>query len=122
MLFAIAFSRRCQATFPMTTITRKVDQWVLIGTDLQVSPTDIDPKSVRLLAKGRRIGGPEDGQPFHSAHELSKGQSLPLGPMVVVTVLDLPGDRVTLGILAPPHLPVLKKEDAAQGKDTGGRE
>ena len=45
----------------MQTITRAVDQGILIGREIVVSPTDIDAKSVRILARGRMLGGPEDG-------------------------------------------------------------
>jgi sRNA-binding carbon storage regulator CsrA len=94
----------------MTIITRQPDQQILIGRALTISPTDIDKKTVRLLIQGTHLGGPRDGERFSSTHELSKGQSLPLGPLVTVTVLDLLPNTVRLGILSPPHLPVRRAE------------
>jgi sRNA-binding carbon storage regulator CsrA len=108
----------------MTIISRQVDQWVVIGSDLLVGPTDIDAKTVRLLAKGHWIGGPQDGEVFQAAHELSKGQSVQLGPMIVVTVVDILGQRVRLGVLAPAHLSVGRKEEVEQQRKgaAGGEE
>ena len=38
----------------MVSVTRGVDQLVLIGQDIFVGPTDIDEKTARVLARGRR--------------------------------------------------------------------
>lgn len=94
----------------MNVITRQVDQAVAIGHSVLVAPTDIDEQTVRLIAHGHVIGGPGDGETFRSVHELSKGQSVQLGPLVTVTVVEILGDAVRLGVLAPPHLPVLRQE------------
>jgi carbon storage regulator CsrA len=94
----------------MQTITRAVDQGILIGHEILVSPTDIDAKSVRILARGRMLGGPEDGGTFQSVHELSRGQSFAIGPCIVVAVIDIAGQQVKLGVHAPPHLGVHRKE------------
>jgi sRNA-binding carbon storage regulator CsrA len=93
----------------MTIITREVDQAILIGTAIRLSPTDIDRHGVRLVAEGRYVGGPQDGETFRSTHELAKGGSLRLGPLITVTVLQLFPDAVRLGVLAPPHLPVTRR-------------
>ena len=45
----------------MLAITRRVDQWVQIGQSISVSPTDIDEKTVRLIARGRVLGGAQVG-------------------------------------------------------------
>jgi sRNA-binding carbon storage regulator CsrA len=94
----------------MTIITREIDQAIQIGGAIRLSPTDIDRTSVRLLAEGRYIGGPHDGETFRSTHELPKGGSLRLGPMVTVTAVELLDNAVRLGVLAPPHLPVVRSE------------
>ena len=88
----------------MHVITRQVDQWVQIGRDVLVSPTDIDAASVRLVARGRVLGGADDGAPFESTHELSLGQSFHAGPGIVVTVLKLRPPHVDLGVSAPKHV------------------
>jgi carbon storage regulator len=41
-------------------------------------------------------------------------QSIVIGDDIVVTVLDVRGDQVRLGIQAPRHLPVHRKEVFAQ--------
>jgi sRNA-binding carbon storage regulator CsrA len=94
----------------MQVVSRRVDQWVMVGDDILVGPTDIDPRTVRILAKGRMIGGPQDGGTFQQVHELSAGQSFGVGPLIVVTLLDIRGDEVNLGISAPPHVPVSRSE------------
>ncbi len=106
----------------MTMVTRGVDQWVQIGRDIYVGPTDIDPKSVRVLARGRMLAGPNDGGTFQSVHELARGQSFAIGPCVVVTVMDIRGEKVHLGVHAPPHVEVRRKEAVQQktkGNDVG---
>lgn len=96
----------------MIVVSRKVDEWVQIGTDLFVAPTDIDARIVRVIVRGRMIGGPADGLPFEAAHELSKGQSLPIGPFIHVTPVDIRPPVVQLGFDVPRHLPVHTKEHA----------
>jgi hypothetical protein len=51
----------------------KVDQEISIGRDIRVSPTDIDAYGVRLIARGRVLGGPRDGDAFETVHELLPG-------------------------------------------------
>jgi sRNA-binding carbon storage regulator CsrA len=109
----------------MLVISRQVDEWVQIGDGIFVSPTDIDAKTVRVIAKGRMIGGPDDGATFESAHELSQGQSFPIGSLVVVTAVDLRPPVVRLGIDRPKHVSVRRKEvvdaerRAKKEKETG---
>jgi carbon storage regulator CsrA len=100
----------------MQTITRAVDQGILIGREIVVSPTDIDAKSVRILARGRMLGGPEDGGTFQAVHELARGQSFAIGPCIVVAVLEIAGQQVRLGVHAPPHLGVHRKEAVQNAK------
>jgi sRNA-binding carbon storage regulator CsrA len=95
----------------MIRITRRVDEPLTIGSDLTLLPTDIDARLVRLLVKGRTMGGADDGLPLHKAIELAKGQSANLGPLVAVAVLDIVGDAVKLGVSAPPHVPVTGSPD-----------
>jgi carbon storage regulator CsrA len=94
----------------MFVFTRGVDEWIVIGDDILVAPTDIDEKSVRLIAKGRMLGGPSDGGTFQSVHELSKGQSFPIGPMIQITLVEVRGEVVRLGVQCPPHLALHRKE------------
>jgi sRNA-binding carbon storage regulator CsrA len=84
----------------------KVDQPVHIGEGITVTPTDIDEKSVRLIAKGRTLGGADDGAAFEKVLELSRNQSTNLGPMIAVAVLEVLGDKVRLGVSAPANLTV----------------
>ncbi len=90
----------------MIHVSLQVDQAIRIGRDIVVTPTDVDPDGVRLKARGRTAGGPTDGEPFDAAHELVVGQSLHLGPHVVVTLVAVKGPAARLGVFAPPHMPV----------------
>ena len=98
----------------MLAITRKVDQWVQIGQSIAVAPTDIDAKSVRLIARGRVIGGAEDGAAFEKTADLAIGGEMRLGDHVVVTVLAVTGDAVRLGVQSPKHVRVDRKERVDQ--------
>jgi len=90
----------------MVKVSLQIDQPMLIGRGMSVSPTDIDENGVRLIARGAIVGGPSDGERIISVHELTKGQSLHLGLNVVVTLLRLEGDCALFGVLAPKHMPV----------------
>ena len=98
----------------MLAITRRVDQWVQIGQSIAIAPTDIDQKSVRLIARGRVIGGPEDGAAFEKTAEVAVGGEMRLGEHVVVSVLAITGDEVRLGVQSPKHVRVDRKERADQ--------
>jgi len=103
----------------MVTLTRGVDQFVLIGQDILVGPTDIDEKTVRVVARGRMMGGANDGGTFQQAHELMRGQSFSIGPCILVSLIEVRGQSARLGVHAPKHLGVCKKESGqkAKGKD-----
>jgi sRNA-binding carbon storage regulator CsrA len=103
----------------MKMIWRAVDRSILIGTDIQVFPTDIDPRGARVMAKGRMLGGPEDGATFQQAYELSKGQSFAIGPMIVVTLVDVRDGEAQLGVQRPAHINVLRKETYERLKGEG---
>jgi sRNA-binding carbon storage regulator CsrA len=90
----------------MTHVSLRVDEAVRIGRGITVSPTDVDPDGVRLRARGRVAGGAQDGEPFDAAHELTVGQSVHLGPHVLITLVAINGDVARLGVFAPPHMPV----------------
>lgn len=94
----------------MIIISRTIDQWLVIGDDIQVSPTDVDENIVRLVARGRMLGGAEDGGTFQAAHEMSVGQSFAIGPMIRISVVEIRGEEVRLGVTCPPHLGVRGKE------------
>lgn len=94
----------------MLTISREVDQWIQIGDDLFVSPTDIDDAGVRLIARGRMLGGEEDGATFSKDADLGVGGELRLGPSVVVTVVGVSAGKVRLAVQAPAHIGVHRKE------------
>jgi sRNA-binding carbon storage regulator CsrA len=96
----------------MIVVSRKVDEWVQVGSDVLLSPTDIDRKIVRVIVRGRMIGGPSDGLPFDAVHELSRGQTFAIGPFVHVTLVDIRNLEVRLGFDVPRHLPVHTKEHA----------
>ena len=90
----------------MTHVSLRVDESARVGRDIVLTPTDVDAAGVRLRAKGRTAGGANDGEAFDAAHELVVGQSVHLGPHVVVTLVAVRGDAARLGVFAPPHMPV----------------
>jgi sRNA-binding carbon storage regulator CsrA len=94
----------------MNLFTRAIDQFLRIGDDILVGPTDIDLKTVRLLARGRTLGGPDDGGTFESTFELRRGQTAWIGPMIQIAVVDILDGEVRLGVNCPAHLPVERKE------------
>jgi sRNA-binding carbon storage regulator CsrA len=98
----------------MLAITRRVDQWVQIGESIAVAPTDIDAKTVRLIARGRVLGGAEDGAAFEKTAEVGVGGDMRLGEQVIVSVLAIHGDEVRLGVQSPKHVRVGRKERADQ--------
>jgi sRNA-binding carbon storage regulator CsrA len=96
----------------MIVVSRKADEWVQIGSDVLLSPTDVDQRTVRVIVRGRMIGGPDDGQPFEAAHEASRGQTFAIGPFVHVAVMEIRPPVVQFGFDVPRHLPVHTKEHA----------
>ncbi len=84
----------------------KVDQEIAIGRDIRVSPTDIDSYGVRLVARGRVLGGPKDGDTFESKHELLPGGSVNFGPHVVVTLIEVIDNVARFGVFAPTNVAV----------------
>jgi sRNA-binding carbon storage regulator CsrA len=84
----------------------KVDQEIAIGQDIRVSPTDIDAYGVRLVARGRVLGGPNDGNSFESTHELLPGNAVNFGPHVVVTLVEVCSDIARFHVFAPANVTV----------------
>ncbi len=96
----------------MILLKRQIDRVMMIGRDVLVWATDIDIRGARVIAEGRILGGPNDGDRFHTVHELKKGQSFVVGDCVTITLMDLyPDDQeVCFGVLCPRHLPVMRQE------------
>jgi hypothetical protein len=90
----------------MTRAVLKVDQWLSVGKDLGLSPTDIDSKGVRLVARGRILGGPDDGGEFETTHEMKVGSSVHLSPHVAVTLVEVRGKAARLDVFAPANVTV----------------
>lgn len=99
----------------MIILNRQVDEAIVIGEKLRVSPTDIDAGGVRILVRGELVGGPEDGLAVDRSYELAIGSSLRLGTLVNITLLKLWTDappRAQFGIQVPRNLQVQRKEVA----------
>jgi sRNA-binding carbon storage regulator CsrA len=90
----------------MNRVVLKIDQSLSIGRDIQISPTDIDSKGIRLLARGRVLGGANDGATFEHAHEMTAGSSIHLGPHVVVTLVEVRGNVARLDVFTPANVSV----------------
>ena len=118
----------------MLVLSRKVDEWIQIGGDLLIGPTDIDAGGVRLLAHGRMLGGADDGAAFKKTQEVAVGGEMRIGPHVIVTVVEVKTAptkgggpaalAARLGINAPKHISVHRKEVAdairrSKGDETG---
>jgi sRNA-binding carbon storage regulator CsrA len=99
----------------MWVVTREVDQWVQIGESIFVAPTDIDAGGVRLIARGRMLGGADDGATFTRTAELGVAGEMRIGPHVAVTIVEIRADAVRLGIHVPPHIEV-RRVDAIKHK------
>lgn len=117
----------------MTILSRQVDEWIVIGEKLTLSPTDIDASGVRIVVRGHLIGGAEDGLAVDRAHELAIGSSIRLGELVTVTLMKIGhGDdakpaptapaapRAVFGIQAPPNLTIHRKELSNPSGGGGG--
>jgi sRNA-binding carbon storage regulator CsrA len=99
----------------MLIFSRQVDESIVVGRDVVVTPTDIDESGARVIARGTMVGGPDDGGRFDAAHELSPGGSFHVGPMIVITLVEVRGGFARLGVHAPKSMPVRRKEVADRG-------
>ena len=88
----------------MQTIRLKPDQWAAIGQSLTFAVTDVDADGVRVLLKGRVIGGPDDGADLHRTGEIAVGSELKVG-LVTLALIDtkrhVTGDTAKVGIYCP---------------------
>ena len=103
----------------MKMLTRRADESVLIGEHLTVTVTDVDPAGVRLMIDGELIGGPDDGMVIREARELAIGGEVRIGSLITLTVAEVRGKLARIGVVAPKHVHVKRKElvDPAKGKD-----
>jgi sRNA-binding carbon storage regulator CsrA len=93
----------------MNRATLKVDQSLTIGSDIRVTPTDIDAKGVRIIAQGRILGGPNDGAAFEKVYEMTVGASVHLSPHVAVTLVEVRGEIARIDVFAPANVPVKRE-------------
>lgn len=94
----------------MQMITRRPDEAILIGGHMIVTVTDVDKTGVRLMIEGELIGGPDDGQSIHEARELGVGGEVRLGSLVTLSLANIRGSAARIGVLAPTHIPIRRKE------------
>lgn len=94
----------------MNMITRHPDESILIGDHMMVTVTEIDRGGVRLMIEGELIGGPDDGLVIHEARELAIGSEVRLGDLVTLTLASVKGTGARIGVLAPAHVAIRKKE------------
>ena len=97
----------------MIILNRQIDEQIVIGEKLRVSPTDIDAAGVRILVRGEFVGGADDGLAVDRSYELASGSSLRLGTLVNITLMKVMLDapkRAQFGIQVPPNLVVQRKE------------
>ena len=93
----------------MQTLRLTPDQWTAVGQGMTFAVTDIDSSGVRVLLRGRVIGGPDDGAPLDRAVEIAVGGEARVG-IVVITVIDTKhtpaGDTVKVGVFCPQHVAI----------------
>lgn len=97
----------------MIILNRQVDEPIVIGEALRVTPTDIDSAGVRVQIKGEQVGGPDDGLAVNRTQELAIGSSVRIGTLVNVTLLKVSTDaprRAQFGIQVPPKLVVQQSQ------------
>jgi sRNA-binding carbon storage regulator CsrA len=81
-----------------------IDQRIRIGSDIVVSVTDIDATGVRLVSRGRVLGGPNDGAAFEKVLEMAVGASVNLTPQVALTLVKVRDGAARLDVFAPAHV------------------
>ncbi len=97
----------------MIILNRQIDEPIVIGEKLRVSPTDVDTGGVRIHVCGEFVGGADDGLAVDRAYELAVGSSLRLGTLVNLTLMKVMLDapkRAQFGIQVPPNMVVQRKE------------
>jgi sRNA-binding carbon storage regulator CsrA len=96
----------------MLVVSRKPDETVQVGDDLQVTVTDVDEAGVRLHVRGRCIGGACDGEFINRAFELGSRGEVQIGDLVHVTVarMSCTEERAYLAFVTPPNISVHRKE------------
>lgn len=111
----------------MTILSRQIDEWIVIGERLTLSPTDIDARAARIMVRGQLIGGADDGLSVDRSYELAVGSEVRLGDLVSVTLLKVApsqnghaGSQAVFGIQAPPNLTIHRKELSDPGSGPPG--
>lgn len=102
----------------MLVLSRQVGEAVMIGREIVVEVSNVDSEaiSVTLVVRGRLVGGNGRGSslPVGHGHVLHRNESCQLGSDISVTLVDVrlgePGRKARLGINAPPHLAVHRRE------------
>ncbi|MDD4287422.1 MAG: carbon storage regulator [Candidatus Peribacteraceae bacterium] len=105
----------------MLVLTRSLHQVILIGDSIEVAPDRIGTKVVRFSV--RASGYPVARGECPSAGDASKdgvlilarrcGEKILIGGDIVVTLLKIQGNRVKVGVSAPPAVVILRDELAA---------
>lgn len=109
----------------MLVLSRQAGQTVIIGEDLFVTVDKILSQAGQLsvCAPARVIKGVSgtvlEKRANVAAILLARDEHVDLGPEIRVTVVDIRGDKLRLGIDSPPELPVHRKEvyDAIRRED-----
>jgi sRNA-binding carbon storage regulator CsrA len=94
----------------MTILTRGINDSITIGEHLTVTLTDIDQAGVRLMIDGELIGGPDDGMTIRERRELGVNGEVRIGSLITLTVTDISAQKAKIGVVAPKHIVVDKKE------------
>jgi carbon storage regulator CsrA len=94
----------------MLVVQRNVNEWMQLGDDVLVGPTEIGAERVRLVVRGHVFGPSEDGTMVMHSTELGIGESVSVAPGAWVTVMALFPQKVRLGFDVPETMSVHRKE------------
>jgi carbon storage regulator CsrA len=102
----------------MLVLTRRSHQVILIGNTIEVAPDRIGTKVVRFSV--RASGYPVARGECPSVGDASKdgvlilarkcGERILIGDDIIVTLLKIQGNRVKVGVSAPPAYQILRDE------------
>ncbi len=117
----------------MLVLSRKMNEHIIINDDIAVTVLRFTGASVRLGIRAPgdtrvlrlEISGPEaeikplEGDEIHKGDGMlvlsrRRDEAIRIGPWITITVVEVRGDKVRLGIEAPKEFPVHRNEVYAQ--------
>ena len=94
----------------MLVLSRSVNEGIMLGDDMEIVVLAIGVKSARLAVKLAAPGGRITFEDVFEVEVTRGGESASLPGKVTCDVVDILNDKVRLGICAPTHLSVHRRE------------